>query len=85
MASMKHAFTTASGTEGVWLTPSESVFCRWRWDHDTRNLVVEAGNVTRSWASPNLDVSGEAGIRLDLPETAKDIAQLIQRQRAAAS
>jgi hypothetical protein len=46
---------------------------------------VEAGDVTRSWTGPELDHSGESGIELDLPETAKDIAHLIERQLRAAS
>ena len=77
---MEHVFTTDSGNAGVWTTVGDQVFCRWRWEEDTRKLVVERGNVTRSWITPRFDHSGESGMRLDLPETAKDIAQLIERQ-----
>ena len=79
---MEHAFTTDSGNAGVWVTVGEQIYCRWRWEAETRELVVERGNVTRSWTTPRVDHSGESGIYLDLPETAKDIAQLIERQSA---
>jgi hypothetical protein len=82
---MEHAFTTEAGNAGVWITVEDQVYCRWRWDQSSRNLIVEARDVTRSWTTPELDQSGESGIELDLPETAKDIAHLIERQLRAAS
>lgn len=77
---MEHTFTSEAGNEGVWRTGGNEVYCRWQWDQHSKRLIVEAGEVTRAWTSPELDQSGEAGIYLDLPETAKDVAHLIQRQ-----
>ena len=82
---MEHVFTTDSGNAGVWTTGEDRVYCRWRFDQSTRRLVVEAGNVTRSWTTPDIDQSGESGMRLDLPETAKDIARLMERQGVSLS
>ena len=82
---MEHTFTTDAGTAGVWFTGGREVYCRWRWDQRARELTVEAGDVTRSWTTPEIDLSFESGIQIDLPETAKDIAQLIERQRRSGS
>lgn len=81
---MEHAFTTDQGTAGVWFTGSREVYCRWRWDQCARELTVEAGDIVHSFTPPVLDLSAESGIELDLPETAKDIAQLIERQKRRA-
>lgn len=82
---MEHAFTTDSGNAGVWTTVEDQIYCRWRWDQQTRRLVVERGDVTRAWTTPEFDQSGESGMYLDLPETARDIARLIERQLGAPS
>jgi hypothetical protein len=82
---MEHTFTTDAGNAGVWLTGGKQVYCRWQWDQGARKLTVEAGDVTRCWTTPDLDRSAESGIELDLPETAKDVAQLIERQMRVAS
>jgi hypothetical protein len=82
---MEHAFTTEAQNAGVWFTRGREVYCRWQWDQGARQLIVEAGDVTRSWTTPKLDHSGESGIHLDLPETAKDVAQLIERQAQTTS
>jgi hypothetical protein len=82
---MEHSFTTEAGNAGIWFTGGDQVYCRWQWDQRARKLTVEAGDVTRCWTTPELDLSAESGIRLDLPETAKDVARLIERQMRAAS
>lgn len=76
---MEHAFTSETGNAGVWRAGNR-VFCRWRWDQGARQLTVEAGDETRLWTTPELDSHAQSGIRLDLAETAKDVAQLIERQ-----
>ncbi|HEX7038115.1 MAG TPA: hypothetical protein VF210_20285 [Pseudomonadales bacterium] len=78
---MQHTFTNEAQSEGVWVTGSNEVFCRWHWDPNARRLVVEAGDVTCAWSTPDLDLSGESGMYIDLPETAKDVGRLIHQQR----
>lgn len=77
---MQHTFTNETGSEGIWLTPSNQVYCRWQWDQGSRRLIVEAGNEIRAWTSPDLDQSGESGMSIDFAETARDVARLIERQ-----
>lgn len=79
---MEHAFTSETGNAGVWLVGGSRVYCRWQWDQRARRLTVEAGNETRDWTTPELDSSGESGLCIDLPETARDVARLIERQNA---
>jgi hypothetical protein len=66
--------------QGIWLTPDENVYCRWKWEPAERILSVDLGEHSSTWTVPELDNHGASGIQLDLPETAKDFAAMLQRQ-----
>lgn len=79
---MKHV--AIDDRQGVWLTPDENVYCRWKWEPAQRILSVDLGEHSSALEVPELDNHGASGIQLDLPETAKDFAALLQRQLATA-
>lgn len=77
---MKHV--AIDDRQGVWLTPDESVYCRWHWEPGERILRVELDDHSATWTVPELDRHGTSGIHLDLPETARDFAAMLERQTA---
>ena len=69
--------------QGVWLNAEDDIYCRWRWQPDTRMLHVDNGKQQTSWQVPEADQHELAGMQIDLAETAKDVAALLERQARA--
>ncbi|MEZ5561081.1 MAG: hypothetical protein R3E86_21370 [Pseudomonadales bacterium] len=78
---MNHEYT--DDDQGVWTNESGTVYCRWWWDPDRTTLKVERNGRSHSWVAPVIDARLSAEFRIDLAETAKDIAQFLERRIVA--
>jgi hypothetical protein len=82
---MEHRYLASDESSGVWLIGPNHEYCRWQWDGDRATLQVSCDGVQHTWQVPDVERLGAAGVSLDLPETAKDVARLIERRRSTAT